>query len=450
MVSDFRRSRGSFPFLVGTSIIKTISKPDRRGLGMDAKKNDMKDQLKKGWRIIIAAALIMWLAYGMRMCTITLLTKNITEELGIARGPFSFFTTFRYMMGFAVNLFFGKIIRRYGVRNVLAAGFLFTSIGELLYGFSSTLPMFYFAGAISGAGSGLAGASAVALIVGDHFASGRGTILGITSAFSGIGAAFFNPVVGIVTGSFGWRPSFYLSTIVSAIAGGSVLFLMRSHERKIGKEGVHGSDVSGQMAEKVGIPLADARRMPAFSLLMLTGILLGMSTASGYLNYPAHLTDTGFDFLFVSSVAAVVLSIFNSLGKIIFGALNDRFGIGKSATVPLAMTALGMAAAIYASPESVWLAIFAGVGLGFGICANTIVPPFWVSGVFGTKDSATIMGYTSAMILLGSAVGMPLSNWLFDLTGDYGISYFVFMIMILIVLVLNLTVLGNKRLQKYQ
>lgn len=419
------------------------------GRGMARQKTDIKVFLGS-WRVIVACALTMWLAYGMRMCTISLLTGTITEDLMISRGLFSFTTTFRYMTGFVINLLFGKILRRFGTRNVLITGFLFTSLGELLYSFSSVLPMFYLAGAISGMGVGFASAPIVALIVGDHFTVGKGTILGLTSAFSGLGAAIFNPVVGVVTDRLNWRAGFYLSTAISAVVGMCVILLINAHEKRMRRPGaVSEAENKAIESERAGMTIAEAKRALQYVALLAVGVLLGIATNSGYTNFPAHLGDAGFDFLFVSSVAAVVLSVFNSLGKIIFGALNDRLGVGRAAMIPLVMTMLGGIFAILAAPSAAYLAVFAAVGLGFGICTNTIIPSLWVTGIFGQKESASIMGYVSAMIMLGSAVGMPLSNLLFDASGSYMVSYIINVVLMGIVILLNVTQLGTKKALKY-
>ncbi len=396
----------------------------------------------KLWRTVLACALIVWLAYGLRFSTFNMLAVSITDDLGISRSAFTLSITFRYMTAFLLSLAFGRLIEKLGILTCLAVGLVTTAAGEYLFSAGSSLPVFYIAGAVSGVGYALASNPIAVLIVNRRFADHRGLIMGATSAVSGLGQALFNPVVGLLATRWGWRGVYLCSTGVALLCGLVIVFFLRTDEKYCRTADCGEEEAAG--LDRQGMDMRQIVRSVRFWFLMLTGFLIGVAATGSYLIFPSHAQQDGLSLLFVTSVLGVTMPLGNIIGKLIFGALTDRWGAGRAALIPFGANLVGVVAAVFMAPSAAPLAVVASLGIGLGISAPNLVPSLWVSELFGRKNSASILGYLMAFIMAGNAVTMPFSNLLFERADSYAPALFVHAVSLGVVLILNLSVLSRR------
>jgi MFS family permease len=248
-------------------------------------------KIGKLWRTVLACALIVWLAYGLRFSTFNMLAVSITDDLGIARSAFTLSITFRYMTAFLLSLAFGRLIEKLGILTCLAVGLVTTAAGEYLFSAGSSLPVFYIAGAVSGVGYALASNPIAVLIVNRRFADHRGLIMGATSAVSGLGQALFNPVVGLLATRWGWRSVYLCSTGVALLCGLVIVFFLRADERYCRTADCGEEEAAG--LDRQGMDMRQIVRSVRFWFLMLTGFLIGVAATGSYLIFPSHAQQDG-------------------------------------------------------------------------------------------------------------------------------------------------------------
>ena len=400
------------------------------------------EYIGKLWRTVLACALIVWLAYGLRFSTFNMLAVSITDDLGIARSSFTLSITFRYLTAFLLSLVFGRIIEKLGIMKCLIIGLITTAVGEYLFSVGSTLPVFYLAGAVSGIGYALASNPVAVLIVNKRFVSHRGLIMGATSAVSGLGQALFNPVVGLLATQWGWRSVYLCSTAIVLFFGLIIVFFLRADEKYCLSGDCTTESANGM--DKKGLEVGQIVRTVQFWFLMLTGILIGIAATGSYLIFPSHAQQDGLSLLFVTSVLGVTMPLGNIIGKLVFGTLADRWGAGRAALIPFGANLIGVLAAVFMEPSIAPLAIVASIGIGFGISAPNLVPSLWISELFGQKSSASILGYMMACVMIGSAVAMPFSNLLFEKAESYTPALVVHAVSITVILIINLSILSRK------
>ncbi len=410
----------------------------------------MKDSFKvsyigKLWRTVLACALIVWLAYGLRFSTFNMLAVSITEDLEISRSAFTLSITFRYITAFLLSLAFGRIIEKFGIMICLIIGLLTTAVGEYIFSIGNTLPVFYIAGAVSGIGYALASNPVAVLIVNKRFASHRGIIMGATSAVSGLGQALFNPVVGFLATSWGWRSVYLCSMAIVLFFGFLIVFFLRADEKYCMTGDCSQEDGGGK--DKQGLEVGQIVRSVRFWFLMVTGFLIGIAATGSYLIFPSHAQQDGLSLLFVTSVLGVTMPIGNIVGKLVFGAFTDRWGAGRAATIIFGANLVGVLAAVFMEPSLTPIAVVASLGIGIGISAPNLVPSLWVTELFGQKNSASILGYLMAAVVVGSAATMPFSNLLFESAGSYTPALIVHTACLTVILIINLTILGRKARQ---
>ena len=66
---------------------------------------------------------------------------------------------------------------------------------------------------------------------------------------------------------------------------------------------------------------------------------------------------------------------------------------------------------------------------------ETVMLPFYASDLFGNKSFLNVLGIFSAANYLGYAIGAPLGNILYDMMGNYNLSFIVFALLMVFVTV---------------
>ena len=172
--------------------------------------------------------------------------------------------------------------------------------------------------------------------------------MGSTSAVSGLGQALFNPIVGLLATRWGWRSVYLCSMAIVLFFGLIIIFFLRADEKHCrtgdcDEEGA--SDFDSQ-----GMEVRQIVRTVRFWFLMLTGFLIGIAATGSYLIFPSHAQQDGLSLLFVTSVLGVTMPLGNIVGKLVFGALTDRWGAGRAALIPFGANLIGVVAAVLMDP----------------------------------------------------------------------------------------------------
>ena len=120
----------------------------------------------------------------------------------------------------------------------------------------------------------------------------------------------------------------------------------------------------------------------------------------------------------VSALAIMVLSLGNSGGRVLWGALYDRLGHGRAVTLSmLLVVAAGALMLLGGGHPSVFLAAALLTGLGFASCLvlhAAQVMRAWGAGRFGTVYGVVILAHGA-----GALCGPPLGGLSRDLLGSY-------------------------------
>lgn len=243
---------------------------------------------------------------------------------------FTIAMSFFCLGGLAGGLLNGKINVRI---NVIAAAILFL-LGFFITSRTSTIAMLYFGfGVCSGFASGLA-YNAVMSTISKWFPDKQGLISGILLMGFGLGAFIIGKVYTAYTPEGPefqvWRSSFLVLGIIIFIVLliGSVFFIKPDPDYNPGVTKTVKSKTSHFKEEGIDVGPSVMLRRPSFWMYFIWAIALSaaglalVSQASNIITMQvAPSTDAGT----VATVAGLV-SIFNGVGRIIFGGMYDKFG----------------------------------------------------------------------------------------------------------------------------
>lgn len=375
------------------------------------------------WAILFACTLMVFVCLGFCSGNKGLYLTAVTDALGIKRSLFSMNETCRYIATAFINLFFGSLLYKFGVRKMTAFGFATLIASTLLFAYAEDVVGFCIAGGLLGVGLSFTTTTMASSVIRRWFKKDIGRYTGIAFASNGIGTALaaqiVSPMINEPGNPFGYRKSYLVVAAILLATGILVVALLkeRPQNEQIRPDDSHKKtrSVSWQ-----GIDYATAKQRPYFYItcivVVLTGFILqGISGA-----YAAHLKDINMDPAFIATVVSVfALALTGS--KLLVGFLYDKFGLRavmllcQGATVVafvllavLDNSVLGMAGAV----------IFA-VLYALALPLETLAVPLIVNDLFGAASYDKLLGILSAMNYAGYALSAPLVNLCYDITGSY-------------------------------
>ncbi len=303
----------------------------------------------------------------------------------------------------------GKLQDRFGARNIVILGGIILSLGFFLASFTSayspyTLWLTY--GIMGGIGMGFTYSTTIACAQ-KWFPDKRGFITGVIVSALGFGGVVFTPIVEMLIGKFGGvgagetKTFMVLSGIFIVVCTICGLFINNPPQGYLpegylppeGKSGTSRREYSPDMV----------LRMPQFYIMTLTMMLacMGGLMMIGFAKPIAiakGLSST-------ATVGVLVISLFNSFGRLFWGWVSDRIGRKNVIFVLLAGTAVLSLLVNLVGGYLIYVLI-GFIGLFYGGFLSTF--PSLSADIFGAKYNATNYG----MVLVGFGAGAVISSYI--------------------------------------
>ncbi len=298
--------------------------------------------------------------------------------------------------------FGGGLQRRIGPRaTATIAGILYGS-GLILSGFASNLIAVYlFYGVLGGVGLGLGYIVPLAVLI-KWFPDKRGFITGLAVTGFGLGALVTSPLATELIKTYGVQSTLLLlGTAYLAIVVVAAQFLRPAPDNYAppGWTPV----APDTLRSGVELRLAEALRTPHWYLLW-SMLALNVTAGAALISVAAPLAQelTRVDPT-VGAIAVCVISLFNGLGRLIWGALSDGLGRARTFMALFLLQALAFAVLPAVDHFALFLVPAAVIALCYGGGFGTM--PAFASDVFGAKNAGTIYGAMLTAWSAGAIVG---------------------------------------------
>ena len=402
---------------------------------------ETKKKFSYKWVMIALCFIMVGVSLGFCSSPGQLYISAITNEnaLGFARSAYAFTNTFRFVSTAIINLFFGTLIAKFGPKRLIFAGFTCLITANLIYSFASELWVFYIGGIFLGLGFSWTTTTMIGYVVILWCRENKGTIMGAILASNGIFGAIAMKLIGYLINRnadpFGYRDAYRIVVLILIAVALLVLIFFKTSPNdtdtsNISKKKSRGRSWTGLEYSKT---VKTAYFWLAIACVFLTGMTLqGVSGISS-----PHMEAVGLDKDYITTVLAIH-SIALTFFKFIVGFLYDRFGLRVTTGICYVTSALVMTALVLLtnSPEGKVLAMFYGVFSSLALPLETIMLPIIAGDLFGERSFNKILGIIVSANTAGYAVGSPLSNLCFDLTGSYSISICIGISLIVIIMVI--------------
>jgi MFS family permease len=352
------------------------------------------------------------LLMGLGMNTASLYLVPVTEQLNFSRGDFSLMFTLITISNATVQLIYGWIARKIGLRKMVIAGVILAPIGYLLFARAATLPGFYLGGVIFGASLALAALTSVSVLVNNWFDREQGMVLGVIVAGSGVGGSAAALLIGQTIVSSGFRPAYLLTAALLSTAILPVVLLIRSSPTAVNASA--SAPASPNPAADPPPPPMTAGEFFRDPILMpglLVSFLLGFTVHPVWANTPAYLVDKGYSQLFAATVFSGVMLVIGG-AKIGLGWIHDRLGIRACSLLGFgSLVAAAWLIPLASSEGLIWVyAFFDGISLA----SLSILAPLFARNLLGSQNYGAYLGFYLAVMNVGAGLGMPLMNYVFD------------------------------------
>lgn len=314
--------------------------------------------------------------------------------------------TFSLMLGMLTfgSTFGGRLQLRIGPAGVIRAGGAVLGAGFLLASFATIdAPWILWLGygVVGGFGMGMIYSTSIATAQ-KWFPDKRGFITGLIVSSLGFGGVVFTPVARAFIASVGELSTFaWLAVIFVAICMAGSLFVKSppdgykpaGWEPPASAQAARGPDFSPRaMAATPQFYLITASLMLAcMAGLMAIGFAAPIAVAKG---------------LSASTAAAgvMIVSIFNSFGRLFWGGLSDRIGRKNTLLILLALTA-GLILLVIPAGGYAFLVLMAVVGFSYGGFLGVF--PSLTADYFGVKN----MGMNYGIVMVGFGAGAIVSSY---------------------------------------
>ena len=379
----------------------------------------MNKKFNYGYLVAVVCFIIAFFYVGSAYNTGSLYVVPVTNYYGFARAEFSLIFSIISMFMIFANLLFVRLYRRLGIKNLVVLGAFLCVLAFFVYYKSTKLIQFYIGAVLFGIGVTYTNMMTFALLINSWFTENRGTILGLISAGSGFGGSVMSPVLGYLILTYGFKQAYLFTSIILFvliipialfIKENPVEYAINSEEKLNIKK-----KTTGQLLKEQSV------------IIGLTVIfLMGFSMVPWLHILPSHLIDRGLNELFASKILGGVLFIM-ALSKILVGAVYDRIGIKFA--IGICLVSFVVSSVLLLIVDSELIAWFFAALFGISLSSQTVLLPLFTSAIAGDEYLSDIIGIASALAGAGTALGTPLINLTYDLTGSNNIILIIFTIL---------------------
>src|SRR5579872_5212049 len=352
----------------------------------------------QAWLMVAVSFVALFTVYGVAY-SFGAFFKPMAHEFGAGPGATSaVFSTTVFIWG-VLGWPAGYLADRIGPRPVIIIGAFAIGIGLVMTSFIDRLWVGYLTYGI-GVGLGIAcGYVPTVAVVGGWFMRRRNTALGIAVSGIGCGTLVVAPVAAALIERFGWRATFEVMAVASAMVLLVCAFVVR-------RPPVHIAPVAFQIREVF--------RSSTFRLLYASSVLSSMGLFTPFVFLLAFARDHGSTEVAAATLVGLIGGA-SVVGRLGLGALADRLGVVR--LYQLCYLVVGLSFVLWLIANSYLVLVLFALILGVGYGGYVALSPAVLAHFYGTQRLGSLLGalYTSGGI--GVLMGPPVAGFIIGHSG---------------------------------
>lgn len=376
-------------------------------------------EFRAHWPLVMAASAGFGFS-AMVSVTTGLFMEPLGREFGWGRALQASGASITAILTFVMSPFFGMLIDRWGTRWMALVGIVFASLVICSFSLANGSPIQWMALWAVYAFAGVMIKSTVwTAAISSVFTQGRGLALGLTLSGTAVAQIIFPPLTDWLINSYGWRGAW----IGLGLGGGlftfaiCLFFFFDGYALAKTRRKLAGSNSSGQLLDAPGLSIAQAWRDTALWRIGLSTFIMMVVTIALNVHQFEILRATGLTrtaAAYYSSIAGVA----GIAGKLITGALLDRYHVRWVGGITLGMTTIAFALLLLPNLSPA-IIVIAMVVNGYSAGTKLQVASYLTSAYGGLRHFGAIFGVMASLIAAGSGLGPVAAGLIFDSYGSY-------------------------------
>jgi MFS family permease len=375
------------------------------------------------WVILIACLGFYAVPVGIVGNTSGIFVTPVMEQFGWSRTEATLYMTIQPWVAALCTPIAGKLMAKYNPRWILTLTAAAYGLSTIWTAYATHPWQWHLYGVIYGVSCSFFMFLAVPTLVNAWFRKQTGLAIGIAGAALSIFAAVASPIGQSMIESQGWQHTRLVFGIVITVVSVvfSALFVRKDPaSMNVLPFGADDAEVAATTAGTTpagdGATLAQARRIPAFYLLILTAGFL-VFCASFFQQIPSFAA-TGKLGAGAGAVAVSIVMIGGTCGKFLLGWLSDVLGTKVTGVIAGLCGAAGLALALFSGSSTALFYVGMGV-FGIGYSALTVISPMVAREGFGTANYAEIYSWVSTGIFVFSGLAALTYARIVDMSGSF-------------------------------
>ncbi|QNN53547.1 MFS transporter [Nocardioides mesophilus] len=354
-------------------------------------------QLRSGWRTAVVGFVAMFVTIGTGFSYGVLAVPAATglgADVGLVSGGFAVTVMVFFLLGAPA----GVLADRFGAKAVLGAGAACMGAGLLLTAAAQSVVMLY-------VGHGLLVGAAMAstfvpltAAVSALFGQNRATAVGIAVSGIGVGTLVMAPVLASSIVRVGWRPTYAVLGIVSAVALTGCALLVERPPRH----------------EPVAGDAARTMRSRDYRLLYASQVLLSVAIFTPFAHLPSYAEHLAIPAVAAAGLVAVIGAA-SVVGRLALGPVAGRFGLLR--TYRACFVAIGASFVLWIWPLGYPGLVVQAVVFGVGYGGFVALLPGVAARRFGVHRLGGLLGVLYTSHVVGAGLGPLVTGLLVERWG---------------------------------
>ena len=363
------------------------------------------------------------LIYAWSVLSSPIATEFSSWSKGALSLTFTLAMSFFCIGGLIAGLVAGKVKERY---IFIASAVLFLIGFEIVSTIQSIAMLYLGFGVLAGLGAGLSYNTVMGSVT-KWFPDKKGLISGILLMGFGIGAFIIGKVYASLLSTYDWRTEFKaLGIIVFAVIVIGAFIVRKPTDKEQQVYAVEDNKTDNHSTEDYRT--VEMVKKTSFWLYFVYAILLSAAALALIAQASGIVTETA-PALSAGSIATIVglISVFNGIGRVIFGGLYDRLGQKKTMLLNCGLFLISVMINIAGlNMSSLPLVVIGFIFFGLSYGGVTPTNSAFIMDFYGVKNYPVNFSIINLNLLLAS-FGGTLAGTIYDMQGTY-LSIFMIMI----------------------
>jgi MFS family permease len=378
-----------------------------------------------GWRVVGGGFLSQAFVIGFFTYAVSLFTQPVQESFDVGVEIVMYSLTCGTFLGLFAMPLVGILLDKLSVRKLFAAGIALFAAGLWLLAQSTTIIQYILIfGVTMAVANAMAGSMVSSAVVSRWFTEHRGRALGVAATGTSVGGVLIPGLITHWLPDYGWRGTLEnLALVLVVVVLPLVVWAIRSWPSDVGMQAAQEGGLGGASGAATQLGLKDILGNANFWWLAAALGLLFSTYTSVLSNLTPYASQLGHREEAASGLIMVV-AISGLLGKLVFGMAADKLGQKLALWSAQLLVASGFF--ILATEPAYEFILLACVSIG--LAAGGMLPVWGalIADIFGLQSYGRAFGLMAPVITLFVMLGFPLTGRLYDATGSFSLSLWLF------------------------